>query len=105
MCSIGGASWGLWRALGLRGWQVVACVVIEVAGVVALASALAVPMGMFTNYANTLSMADVFAMRFVLSPDEVVLSLALLCAAALCASYWPARQAGRVDVLVALREE
>ena len=41
----------------------------------------------------------------LLSPDEVALSLALLCGAAVCASYWPARQAGRVDVLAALREE
>ena len=44
-------------------------------------------------------------MRFVLDPDEVALSLTLLCAAALCASYWPARQAGGEDMLAALREE
>ena len=96
---------GVWRALGLRGRQVTASVVIEVAIVVMLISALAVPMGMFTNYANTLSMAELFAMRFVLSPGEVAVSLTLLCGAALSASYWPARQAGRVDVLTALHDE
>ena len=96
---------GLWRALGLRGRQVASSVVIEVAVVVGLISALAVLMGMYNNYVNTLSMGEVFAIRFVLSPDEVALSLALLCGAAICASYWPARQAGHVDVLAALRDE
>jgi putative ABC transport system permease protein len=96
---------GLWRALGLRGRQATASVVIEVALVAILISALAVPMGMYNNYANTLSMGEIFAIRFVLSPDEVAVSLALLCGAAVCASYWPARQAGRVDVLAALRDE
>ena len=93
------------RALGLRGRQVVASIVLEVALVVILISALAVPMGVYTNYANTLLMGEVFAIRFVLSPGDVALSLALLCGAALGASYWPARQASRVDVLAALHDE
>ncbi len=62
----------------------------KVALVVVLISALAVPMGVYTNYANTLLMGEVFAIRFVLSPGDVALSLALLCGAALGASYWPA---------------
>ena len=95
----------LWRALGLRGRPVVSSMVIEVAIVAGLISALAVPIRMYNNYVNTLSMGEEFAIRFVLNLDELALSLALLRTAALCASSWPARQAGRVDVLAALREE
>ena len=67
------------RELGLAAciefaWQqVAASVVIEVAIVV------------------TLLRGEIFAIRFVLGPDEVTVSLGPLCAAALSARYWPAR--------------
>ena len=56
-------------------------------------AAMAVPMGMYNNFADSLLMGEVFAMHFALSPDEVAVSLALLCKVALCARYW---QAGRM---------
>ncbi len=98
---------GLLRALGLRGRQVVASIVLEVVSlVVVLIGAVAVPMGTYHQLMPIRSRGgQVFAIRWLLSPGDVALSLALLCGAALCASYWPARQANRVDVLAALHYE
>jgi putative ABC transport system permease protein len=96
---------GTLRAIGLRGREVAIGVMLETALLVAVASALAVPMGIFTNHANTLTMQDVFAIRFTLNAGDVIRSLGLVLLSALLASYFPARQAGQVDVIEALRWE
>ena len=96
---------GLLRALGLRGRQVAFSLMLEVTLLVIIACALGIPMAIYTNYANTLGMGEIFAIRFVLNPIEVAASLSLILMAATTASYLPARQAGRVDVLEALHYE
>jgi putative ABC transport system permease protein len=96
---------GLLRAIGLRGRQVAALLVLEVLLLGALVSFLAIPLGLFNNYANSLLMGELFSIRFILDPIEVALTLGLLLSAAMLASYFPARQAGRVDVIEALHYE
>jgi len=96
---------GMLRAVGLFGRQIAASLVLETVLLMAIAGALAVPMGIVNNYVNTLTMQNLFALRFVLSPDEVLKILGLGLAAAALAAFVPARQAGRVDVLEALRYE
>ena len=96
---------GLLRALGLRRRQVAASLVLEILLLGLIASVLALPMGLFTNYANSLLMGELFAVRFILNPLEVMLSLGLILLSAVAASYFPARQAGQVDVLEALHYE
>ena len=96
---------GLLRAVGLFGRQIAASVVMETVLLVAITSTLAVPMGLVNNYVNTLTMQNLFAMRFSLSAEDVLKSLAMLLAAAALATYIPARQAGQVDVIEALRWE
>jgi putative ABC transport system permease protein len=96
---------GLLRAVGLFGRQIAASIVMETVLLMAIAGALAVPMGIVNNYVNTLTMQNLFAMRFALAPDEVLKVLGLGLAAAALAAFVPARQAGQVDVLEALRYE
>jgi len=96
---------GLLRALGLRGRQVASSLVLEVTLLVIIACALGLPMAIYTNYANSLGIGEIFAIRFVLDPIEVAASLGLILVSATAASYFPARQAGRVDVLEALHCE
>ncbi len=96
---------GMLRAVGLFGRQIAVSLVLETVLLMAIAGALAVPMGIVNNYVNTLTMQNLFAVRFVLSPDEVLKILGLALAAAALAAFVPARQAGRVDVLEALRYE
>ncbi len=96
---------GLLRALGMFGRQVALSLVLEVIVLVSLISLLAVPMGMYTNYGNTLLMSRMFAIRFTLAPHEVLISLGLVLIAALLAAYLPARHAAKVDVLEALHYE
>ena len=96
---------GLLRAIGLRGRQVAALLVLEILLLGTLVCLLAIPLGLFNNYANSLLMGELFAIRFILDPVEVALTLGLLIGAAVLASYFPARQAGRVDVIEALHYE
>ena len=96
---------GMLRALGLRSRQITASVVLEAVMLAVITGALAIPMGVFTNYANTLTVEDIFGIRFMLVPGEVAASLALVVVSAALAAFAPARQAGRVDVLEALRYE
>ncbi len=96
---------GLLRALGLFGRQVALSLVLEVIVLASLISLLAVPMGMYTTYGNTLLMSRMFAVRFTLAPHEVLISLGLVLMAALLAAYLPARRAAKVDVLEALHYE
>jgi ABC-type antimicrobial peptide transport system permease subunit len=96
---------GVLRALGLRGRQAAVSLMLEVVLLVIIAGVMALPMALHSNYANTLGMGEVFAIRFVLNPIEVTISLSLILISATAASYFPARQAGQVDVLEALRYE
>ena len=96
---------GLLRALGLVSRQIAISVVLEAALLAVVAGLVAVPLGVYNNYANTLTTEDIFTIRFTLQPGEVIASLALVVLSAVAASYFPARQAGRVDVLEALRWE
>ena len=96
---------GMLRALGLFGRQVAWSLVLEVLLLVSIAGVLAIPMGIYNNYANSLTMSELFAVRFVLAPQEVVVSLGLLLIAATTAAYVPAHQASKVDVLEALHYE
>ncbi len=96
---------GMLRAIGLRGRQITASVVLEAVTLAAITGALAIPMGVFNNYANTLTVEDIFGIRFALVPGEVAAALALVIGAAALAAFVPARQAGRVDVLEALHYE
>jgi putative ABC transport system permease protein len=96
---------GLLRALGLFNRQVAQSLVLEVLLLVAITSLLAIPMGIYNNYANSFTMSKLFAVRFVIAPHEVAISLGLVALAATLASYVPARQSSRVDVLEALHYE
>jgi putative ABC transport system permease protein len=96
---------GMLRAVGLYGRQIVASIVLEAVLLAVITGLLAIPIGIFNNYANTLSLEDVFGLRFDLVPGEVITSLAVLIGAAALAAFIPARQAGRVDVLEALHYE
>jgi putative ABC transport system permease protein len=96
---------GTLRALGLRTRQITASVVIEAGILVVLAAILAVPLGIVNNYVNTLSMENVFGVRFALAADEIVMTLVVIFATTVLAAYFPARHAGQVDVLSALRYE
>ena len=88
---------GTLHALGLRGRQIAASILMGTTLLVIVVSILAVPLGAFNNYVNTLTMEDLFALRFTLSPGDGIAWLAALLLATV-----PARQAGRVDVLDAL---
>ncbi|HEY4689516.1 MAG TPA: FtsX-like permease family protein [Anaerolineae bacterium] len=96
---------GMLRALGLHRRQIVAGILLETIILVIMTSVLAVPMGMYNNTANALTMQHLFAVRFTLAPGEVILTLVLLLLSASLATYAPARQAGQMDVLEALRYE
>ncbi|CAG0932317.1 Macrolide export ATP-binding/permease protein MacB [Thermoflexales bacterium] len=96
---------GLLRALGLLGYQVAAILVLEVIVLVAIVSVLAIPLGIYHTYANTLAMSRLFAVRFTLIPHEVIGLLLVVLFAAIVAAYVPARQAGQVDVIEALHHE
>ncbi len=96
---------GMLRALGLFNRQVALSLVLEVLLLVAITSVLAIPLGIYNNYANSFTMSKLFAVRFVIAPHEVMISLGLVVLAATLASYLPARQASKVDVLEALHYE
>ncbi len=96
---------GMLRALGLHGWQVAASILLETIILVIVVSVLAVPLAVFNNYVNTLTMEDLFALRFTLSSGDVIFWLGTVLLAATAATYLPARQAGGVEVLDALRYE
>ncbi|HLF26167.1 MAG TPA: FtsX-like permease family protein [Anaerolineae bacterium] len=96
---------GMLRAIGLYGRQVAASLVLEAALLAVITGLLAIPMGLFNNYANSLTIQNIFGIRFVLAPGEVAAALGLVIGAAALAAFVPARQAARVDVLEALRYE
>ncbi len=96
---------GMLRALGLLGKQVASIFILEIILLIAIVSVLAIPLGIYHIFANTLAMAELFAIRFSLSPPEVIALLLVVLLAAIVASYVPARQASKVDVLEALHYE
>jgi ABC-type antimicrobial peptide transport system permease subunit len=88
-------------ALGAGPWIVRWTILREVCGLVALGLAIAVPTALA---ASRLLESFLFGTR-PSDPQTLALASAILLAAALAASYGPARRASRVDPMVALRHE
>lgn len=93
------------RAIGLRRERVVRSILLEVALLVTIASAIAVPLGIYMNYAIVSAFHDFVGLRLRLDPPGMILTLILSFLTALLAAFLPALQAGRVNVLEALRDE
>ncbi len=96
---------GILRALGLKGRQIALGLILETVLIVTVAVILALPVSIFNNYLNTLTLQGLMSVRFTLTPSDVAATVGLMSLAAISATYFPARQASRVDVLEALHYE
>ncbi len=98
---------GILRALGVTRRTVAASLLLESALVVVLGSAVGVAFGLvLCRNVFDVQFFDRFerGLRMVVPWGELALTVALTCAAALAATWLPARQAARIPPIAALRE-
>jgi putative ABC transport system permease protein len=96
---------GMLRAVGMLRRQITQGIVLEAVLIVALTSVVAVPGAALMTLMQQIPMQQIMGIRFSLVGSEVVACLLFAVVVAVIAAYIPARQAGRTDVLEAMRYE
>ncbi|MCI0709103.1 MAG: FtsX-like permease family protein [Chloroflexi bacterium] len=97
---------GMLRALGMVRRQIVSSVILEALLLVGVAVLFAVPGGIFTVTYNSSFVHDMIGIKYAgVQANHVLMTLVVVLVVALVASFTPARTAGRMDVLQALRYE
>jgi putative ABC transport system permease protein len=98
---------GVLRAIGLSRSGVAGSLLLEAALVVLLGSVLGIGLGLILCYnVFDVQFFDRFqqGLKLAVPWSELLLTVALTCAAALVATWLPARQASRVPPIAAIRE-
>ncbi len=96
---------GMLRAVGMKRREITQSVLYETLILTILGIIIGVPGSYILNLQQEKAMQQVMGIRFALNTSQVVISIAIALVTALWASYIPARIAGRMNILEALRYE
>lgn len=96
---------GMLRAIGFDGTQITISILLEVSLLLGIAIVLAVPLGLFNNYSNSITMQRFLGVDMAVRISEVLVFLAILIIGVLSAAFLPARYAAQVEVLDTLKYE
>ena len=96
---------GLLRALGFLRHQIVQGMLLEALILLGLAIVIGVPCAVLAVQMQQMAMQNLMGLVFALNPREVILILMFCIVSVLISTYLPARAAGQVDVLEAMRYE
>jgi putative ABC transport system permease protein len=96
---------GMLRAVGMLRRQMSRGIVLEAVTLVAVSGVIAVPGSYLMTLLQQGAMQQIVGIRFAMNGWEVVGFMAFMMAIAIAAAYFPARHAGRTNVLDAMRYE